>query len=144
MPATWEPLGPCTVELTIGEPGTPVDFAGEFKNGFVLHEYTEVGEAWTSLDGTEHPTTEKRADGFRGDTASDLTAAGLYQFLYTNDLALATLTFTQETSGAAWTGEVKLKLPAEVGADEFGAPVVASIEWRAPGVFTYTPATTTP
>ena len=144
MPSTWEPLGAVTVEITVPAGGAGVDFAGEFKNAFVLHSYEEIGESRTMLDGTERPATEKRTDGFKGDTENDLTAAGLYKLLYANDLAIADLEFTQVESGASWVGKIKLKLPSEVGADEFGAPIVSSIEWLGVPTFTFTPATVGP
>lgn len=133
MPSTWEPLGPCTI--LIGTPGT--DFAAEFKNVKLTHSYEEIGEARTMLDGTERPATEKRTDGVIGDVENDLTAAGLYQYLYTNDLTQTPIVITQIGSGASWTGEVKLKLPADVGADEFGSPIVSSVEWTGVGTFTF-------
>lgn len=138
MPSTWEPLGPCTILLGTA-PGT--DFAGEFKNVKLTHAYEEIGEARTMLDGTERPTTEKRTDGVTADIENDLTAAGLYQYLYTNDLTQTAIVITQTDSGASWTGNVKLKLPADVGADEFGQPIVSSVEWAGVGAFTFTPGT---
>lgn len=144
MTAVWEPLGAATVEITVPAGGAGVDFAGEFKNAFVLHAYEEIGESRTMLDGTERTATEKRTDGFKGDTENDLTGAGLYQLLYANDLQTADLVFTQTESGASWAGTIKLKLPPEVGADAFGTPIVSSIEWRGVPTFTFTPATATP
>lgn len=137
MPAsTWEPLGPCTI--LIGTPGT--EFSGEFKNVKLTHSYEEIGEARTMLDGTERPPTEKRTDGVTGDVENDLTAAGLYQYLYTNDLTQTDIVITQTTSGASWTGQIKLKLPADIGADEFGSPIVSAVEWTGVGTFAFTAA----
>lgn len=142
--ATWEALGPCTIEITVGAPGTPVDFAGEFLNVAILHSYEDIGSRRVMLDETVRPPTKTRADGVRGDTENDLTAAGLYKLLYDHDQETATVAVTQTVSGAAWSGDMVLSLPAEIGADEFGAPVISSIELAGTGKATFTPATTTP
>ena len=134
----WHALGPAT--FTIGEPGT--DYAGEARNFFITHAYEEVGDTRTMLDGTKRFAPETRADGLRADFENDLTAAGLYAYLYTNDLTTVPVTFTLIDGGAAWTGTAKLHLPADIGADEFGAPVVSSVEWRAD--LTFTPAIVVP
>lgn len=141
MPATWEPLGPATI--TIGaDPGT--NFSGEFKNVKITHAYEEIGEARTMLDGTERPATEKRTDGVTGDVENDLTAAGLYQYAYTNDLTQQAIVIEQTGSGATWAGTIKVKLPADVGGDAFGEPIVSAIEWTGVGAFTFTAGTATP
>ena len=144
--SAWENLGPCTIEVTVNA-GTPVDFSGEFRGVKIGHEYTTAGEDRTMLDGSKRSATETRRDSVTGNTETDLTAAGLYNLLSTNDMAEADITITQTASTASWTGKVKLKLPADVGADEFGTPIVSSITWQAAGdtqTFAFTPATTTP
>lgn len=142
--AAWEPLGPATIEITVGAPGTPVDFAGEFLNVFVVHTYEDIGDSRTMLDGSVRGATRNRLDGVRGDTESDLSAAGLYKLLFDHDQETATVAVTQTASGASWTGQMVLSLPGEVGADEFGAPIVSSVEFLGAGKTTFTPATTTP
>lgn len=130
--ASWENLGPCTIEVTLTA-GTAVDFSGEFLGVKIGHEYTTLGEDRTMLDGSKRSAAEQRRDSVTGATENDLTAAGLYKLLQDNDLAEADVTITQTASGASWTGKVKLKLPADVGADAFGTPIVSTISWPAAG-----------
>ena len=142
MPATVTLLGPGT--LTIGE-GTPSDFSCEVMGGKVTHEYEEISEKRTRLCGTVIPAQESRGDGFAFDLENDLSAAGLYAFLQTNDLTEQTVTYTPNTAnGAEWAGPCIMKLPAETGADEFGQPIASSVEWTAVGKLTFTAATAAP
>lgn len=131
-------LGPGTV--TVGT--VPLDFSAECKGAKIIHNYEEIGEATTYLDGHTHSASEVRADAFGAQLDNDLGAAGLYAFLYTNDLTEQPLTYTPNTDeGAIWAGTVKLKLPDEIGADEFGSPIASEVEWPAAGKFTFTPGT---
>ena len=124
--------------LTLG--ATPADFSGEVLGASVGHEYEDVGSARTMLDGTIRPAGQKRTDSFSASVENDLTAAGLYAFLQTNDLAEVALVFTPNTSdGAKWEGTVVVTLPGEVGSDEYGAPLVSDIELTGVGTFTFTP-----
>lgn len=138
MPATVTPLGDGTV--TVGE--TPLDFSCEVVGAKITHEYEEITEERTRLCGTVIPAQEQRGDGFTADLENDLTAAGLYSYLQTNDLQAVPFNFVPNTaSGASWDGTVVLKLPSDVGADEYGEPIVSSVEWQAVGTFTFTPGT---
>jgi len=131
------PFGPGTV--TIG--ATPVDFSCEVLGGAVTHAYEDVGEARTMMCGTERPASKKRTDGLTFTLENDLTAAGLYAYLVTNDLTSQPFTYEPNTAkGATWAGTVQVTLPAEIGADEFGSPIVSSVEWSGVGAFTFTPA----
>lgn len=126
--------------LTLGT--TPEDFSGEVLGGQVTHEYEDIGEERTMLDGTVRPAQTKRTDGFTASVENDLTATGLYQFLFESDGDEVAMVFTPNTAdGAEWTGTVKCTLPASVGADEYGAPIVSDIELKGVGAFTFTPAT---
>lgn len=140
--STFTPFGPGTI--TIGaEPGT--EFSGEVLGGRVTHEYEEIGEKRTMLSGDIRGATESRTDGLTFELENDLTAAGLYAYCQTNDGTEVPFTYTPNTAaGAAWAGTIKVRLPGEVGADEFGAPIVSTVEWAGTGKFTFTPATTTP
>lgn len=132
------PFGPGTI--TIG--ATPLDFTCEVLGGKVTHTYEDVGEARTMMCGTERPASKRRADGLGFDLENDLTAAGLYAYLVTNDLSEQPFTYTPNTAQASkWVGSVQVTLPAEIGADEFGAPIVSTVEWAAVGAFTFTPGT---
>lgn len=142
--AGWEYLGPCTIEIADTAGGTGVDFAGEFTNVYVLHEYEEKGSRRTMLDESVRKPSESRIDGVRGHVENDLTAAGLYKLLYDDDLQDREITITQTASGASWVGMITLKLPAQVGADELGTPIVSDVEWKSAGVFAFTPATAAP
>ena len=130
------PFGPGTI--TIG--ATPLDFTCEVLGGKVTHTYDDVGDARTMLCGTKRPSSKDRTDGLAFDVENDLTAAGLYAYLMTNDLTEQDFDYTPNTAnGATWAGTVQLTLPGEIGADEFGSPIVSSVEWAGVGVFTFTP-----
>jgi hypothetical protein len=91
--------------------------------------------------GDVRPASEVRNDGLAFDVENDLSAAGLYAYLMENDLTSVTFEYTPNTAaGHAWDGTIVLKLPSEIGADEFGQPIVSSVEWSGVGAFNYTPA----
>lgn len=130
-------FGPGTI--TVGS--TPVDFSCEVLGGKVTHAYEDVGQARTMMCGTERPASKKRTDGLSFNLENDLSAAGLYAYLVTNDRDEVPFSYEPNTAnGATWTGTVQLSLPAEIGADEFGAPIVSAVEWAGVGAFTFTPA----
>lgn len=137
----WTTFGPGTLTYTV-DAGTPVSFAQETKGGGIEHEYTEVGEDTTYLDGTTDPAGELRADHYTADCDFDLGSAGFYAFLYDNDLATATVEFTPNTAaGAKWAGDVRLKLPDGVKADKFGAKMTGTVKHSFVGPATFTPGT---
>jgi hypothetical protein len=120
----------------------PTDFSGEVLGAKITHEYNEVGEARTMLDGTVRPASVQRADGFTASIENDLTAAGLYAYLDSNDQTEVALEFVPNTAnGAEWAGTVQIRLPSEVGADEYGTPIVSDVELPGVGEFTFTPGT---
>jgi hypothetical protein len=85
--------------------------------------------------------SRKRTDGLTFNLENDLTSAGLYAYLVTNDLTEQPFTYEPNTaSGATWAGTVQLTLPESIGADEFGSPIVSSVTWAGVGAFTFTPA----
>jgi hypothetical protein len=136
MAASFTVLGPGTVTLGSG----PTDFSGEVLGAKVTHEYEDVGDSRTMLDGTVRPASKRRNDGFTASVENDLTSAGLYKFLLDNDMQQVPFTFTPSTADAAsWTGTVVALLPGEVGSDEFGSPIVSDIELEAVGTFSFTP-----
>lgn len=138
MAASFSVLGDGT--LTLGT--VPTDFSGEVLGAKVTHEYEDIGEKRTMLDGTIRPAQQKRTDGFTASVENDLTAAGLYKYLQDNDLVEVALNFTPNTAdGAKWAGTVVATLPGEVGSDEYGSPIVSDIELKGVGTFTFTPAT---
>jgi len=125
--------------LTLGS-GTPSDFSGEFLGVQVNHEYEDVGSARTMLDGTVRPAGQVRTDSLTGSVENDLTAAGLYSYLQTNDGQQVAMEFTPNTvDGATWAGTVVCRLPGSVGADEYGSPIVSDVELPGVGKFTFTP-----
>jgi hypothetical protein len=135
-------FGPGTVSYTIGA-GPAVSFEQEVKGGGIEHEYEEVGESTTYLDGTTDPAGEVRADKLTLDCDFDLGAGGFYAFLMSNDLVDADVEYTPNTAAAAsWSGTVRLKLPDGAVADEFGAKLSGTVEhsFVGPVVFTPTPA----
>lgn len=132
---TFTNLGPATITLA-GD-----DFSGEFLNFTIGHEYEDVGEDRTMLDGTERLSGDRRADSVSGDVENDLTGVGLYAYLYANDGQIVDFEAVLNTGeGATWAGQVKLRLPSEIGADEFGAPIASSVEWNVVGPLTFTAA----
>lgn len=141
MPApVTVPLGPGT--LTLGPTGSSVDFSCEVAGGKVTHTYEDIGESRTMLCGDAKPAARRRVDGLAFDLENDLSAAGLYQFLITNDLTEVPFVYVPNTvNGAQWAGTILATLPGEVGADEFGAPIASSVEWAGVGTFAFTPST---
>lgn len=139
--ATSTPLGDGT--LTVGT--APNDFSCEVLGARVTHTYEETTAKRRALCGTEKAAARKRTDGFTATVENDLSATGMYQFLITNDLTTQELVFTPNTAhGAKWEGDIQATLPADIGADEYGQPIVSSVEWEGVGQFTFTPATVTP
>lgn len=135
--AAFTVLGAGTV--TIGT--TPTDFSGEVLGAKITHEYEDVGESRTMLDGTTRAAGQRRLDGFSASVENDLTAAGMYAFLVANDGIEQPLVFTPNTAdGAKWEGTVVCRLPGEVGADEYGAPLASEIELKGSTPFSFTPS----
>lgn len=126
--------------LTLGD--TPDDFSGEILNGKIGHDYEDVGDSRTMLDGTVRAPGQTRTDSFSADCENDLTGAGLYSFLVSNDGQKVAFEFVPNTGdGAKWTGFVTCRLPSEIGADEFGAPIASTVELPGVGTFTFSPST---
>lgn len=141
--ASFTPFGPGTV--TVGATGTELDFSGEVLGGKVTHTYEDSGEARTMLNGDVRPASKNRTDGLTFNLENDLTSAGLYAWLITNDLTEQDFAYTPNTPGAAsWAGTIQVTLPADIGADEYGTPIISSVEWAGVGAFTFTPATASP
>jgi len=126
--------------MTIG--ATLYSFDCEVLGGKVTHTYEEIGSARTLLCGDERPISRKRTDGLTFNLENDLTDSGLYAYLVTNDLTEVPFAYEPNTeTGASWTGTVQLTLPADIGADAFGAPIISSVSWSGVGAFTFTPGT---
>ena len=140
--AKWVTLGPGDVTIKVGTTGTGTSFACEFANAHVTHDYEDVGDDRTMLCGQKRAAGAARYDEFGGELENDLTATGLYKFLMDNDLKTAEVTFTPNTvDGAKWVlSGLTLTLPDEIGADEFGAPIVSEVEWTG-GTAVFTPST---
>lgn len=139
--ASYTKLGPGTITVAAGG-GTEMDFSGECLSATIKHEYEEVGETRTMLDGSKRGASQVRNDGIGASVENDLTAAGLYKWLMDNDGKEATVTYTPSTAdGAKWViAGVTLRLPDEVGADEYGSPLASEVEWLG-GTAAFTPAT---
>ena len=125
----WTRFGAGTVTFTVNG-GTAADFSVEVKGGGVNHEYDDVGEDTTYLDGTTDPAGKVRQDTLTLDCDFDLASPeGFYSFLFTNDLADAQVAFTPSSAGgASWSGTVRLMLPDGAVADEFGAKMSGTVE----------------
>lgn len=134
-------FGPGTV--TLGE-GTPLDFSCEVLGGTVNHEYEDVSDARTTLCGDIIAGQVRRKDGVTFQLVNDLTTAGLYAYLMTNDLEESAIAYEPAEGGASWSGTVQLRLPDTIGADEFGADLESEVTWPAVGLLTFTAATVVP
>lgn len=134
---TTTKFGPGT--MTIGT--APTDFSCEVLGGTVNHEYEDVSDSRTTLCGDIVAGQVVRNDGVTFQLVNDLTTAGLYAFLQTNDLTDQAIEFTPFTGGASWDGTVQVRLPDSIGADEFGADLESEVTWPAVGPLTFTPAT---
>lgn len=135
----WTKFGAGTVNFTVNA-GTAAEFSQEVKGGGIQHEYEEVGESVTYLDGTTDAAGEKRVDKVTLDCDFDLGSTGFYNYLFTNDLLDATIAFSPNTdAAAAWGGTVRLKLPDGATADEFGAKLSGTVELTFVGPATFTP-----
>ena len=133
--------GPGTVTFTVtGGAGSPESFEQEVKGGGVNHEYSDVGDTVTYLDGMVDPAGKQRLDKLTLDCDFDLGATGFYKFLADNDLKDATLDYVPNTAnGAAWTGTVRLQLPDGAVGDEYGAKISGTVEVEFVGLSTFTP-----
>ena len=144
MPAAkWARFGPGTLKFTVlAPPGTATPFEQEVLGGGIKHEYEDVGEDVTYLNGFTDPAGARRSDSFSAECDFDLTAAGLYKFLSTNDLLNATIEFVPNTaSGAKWGGTVRLQLPAEVTYEEWQSKPTGTLELPFVGLCTFTAGT---
>lgn len=121
---------------------TVVAFESECEGAVITHEYSETGEERTMLDGQSIPASATRADGFTAQIVNNLDASGLYNYLENHDLSEQEFEFVPNTAhGGKWVGIVQVRLPAEIGSDEFGNPIVSEIEWPAVGKLDYVPPT---
>lgn len=137
-------FGPGTCTFTVTG-GTASSFEQEVKGGGILHEYEDVGDPVTYLDGTADPAGKQRGDKLTLDCDFSLGSSGFYAFLFANDLAEATVDFVPNTAdGAAWAGTVRLQLPDQAAADEYGAKISGTVEMDFVGYSTFTPSTTAP
>lgn len=140
----WTKFGPGSVSFTVGG-GAATTFSQEVKGGGIAHEYEEVGEATTYLDGTTDPASEVRADTLNLECDFDLGSAGFYNFLFTNDLLDADVVYTPNTAqAAAWTGTVRLRLPDGATADAFGAKLSGAVSLAFVGPVEFVPVPAAP
>lgn len=136
----WTKFGPGTLTYTIAE-GTATEFAQEVRAVTIAHEYEEVGEAVTYLDGTSDVPGSTRNDSVTAECDFDLGSAGFYNFLFQNDGATATVSYIPSTAdGATWGGAVQLRLPEDVAAEGFGAKLTGSVTHPFVGPVSFTPA----
>jgi hypothetical protein len=133
-------FGPGTV--TIGTDPDTIEISCEVLGGKITHEYEEVGEARTMMCGEERGTSDKQKDGVTLQLENDLTAAGVYAYIQGLPVgSTKAISYIPNTVDAAkWDGIVKLRLPADIGADEFGAPITSEVTWPAIGTFNFTAA----
>lgn len=132
-------FGPGTV--TLGD--TPNNFECEVTGGSVTHSYEETESKTRLCDTAPRPAALSAGnDTLKLSLVNDLTASGMYAYLHAHDLETVPVTFTPNTAaGASWAGTVRLALPAEIGADEWGADLESEVEFTAAGRLTFTPAT---
>jgi hypothetical protein len=141
MATTTVTLGPGTLKLGTADPAT-TDFSCEVAGGQVTHSYEDIGEQRTMLCGDVKAAARQRTDGLAFEVENDLSGTGLYKFLLDHDLAEVFFEYVPNTAAAAsWDGKIVATLPGSIGADQFGSPIVSSVEWTGVGTFTFTPAT---
>lgn len=141
-------LGPG--KITIGT--APFDFSCEVRGGAVTHDY-DTEDPETMLCGDVVSGKATRTDGLTFQLYNDLTDTGLYAYLIAHDLESVDFEYTPNTdttnaggdtiTPAKWSGTVRLTLPDEVGADEYGANIESEVEWEGVGHFTFAAATVT-
>lgn len=141
--ANWTRFGPGTLKFTVlTPPGTATAFEQEVRAVTVGHEYEEVGESVTYLDGTNDPAGARRSDKLSAECDFDLGSAGFYKFLFTNDMKNATCEYVPNTTKAAkWAGTVRLQLPTEVTAEEWQAKLTGTVELPFVGAVVFTSGT---
>jgi hypothetical protein len=141
MATTTVTLGPGTLTIGSEDPAT-TDFSCEVAGGQITHTYEDIGEQRTMLCGDVKAAERVRRDGLAFDIENDLSGTGLYKFLLDNDLQERFFKYVPNTAaGASWDGKMIATLPGSIGADQFGSPIVSSVEWTGVGTFNFTPAT---
>jgi len=134
MPATIAQFGPGTLTLT-PDGGAAASFECQVKSGGVQHAYETQRDAVSYLGaGCESSALQVRSDSLTFDVDHDLMAAGLYQFLVTNDRDPVDFTWTPQTdygtaTAASWSGTVTATLPDGVTGDEYGSLLSGSVTW---------------
>lgn len=133
-------FGPGVLTYTISG-GTATEFAQEVRAVTITHEYEEVGESVTYLDGSSDVPGVMRADSITADCDFDLGTTGFYNFLSVNDGQQCGVVYTPNTvDGASWAGNVRLRLPEDVSAESFGAKLAGSVTHPFIGTVAFTPA----
>lgn len=134
-------FGPGSITVKVGA-GTAIDYAGEVLSFTLNHTYADVGENRTMLNGDKRKGQRRRdPDSVTFTFEPDLTSAGLYSMLQSNDLEKAILAYTPSSAdGAKWEGEVELSLPETVDGTEFGIAIAGSCTWLASESLAFTPA----
>ena len=129
--------------LTSGKPG-PLEISCQVSSGGVQHEYEDTQDAVKTLGGCEVPGKTERRDSLAFDVLADLTDGGIYDFLMANDLSDCEFMYEPQAAGASWGGQVQLRLPDAVQADEYGQPLSGSVTWPGVGAFVFVPDSATP
>ena len=138
------PWGPGT--LIFGDPATGDHFEQEVTGASITHSYEELEVKPTLADVAKPaPRPIRAGDTLKFNMVNDLTPTGYYNYAMTNDLLVRTVAFVPNlTSAAAWNGSVTIKLPDEIGADEWGADIESAAELPFVDPVTFTPAAATP
>lgn len=140
MPVVTTQWGTGTVRVGNATGGTEVMFESECEGAVITHEYEDTADERTMLSGDTLPGSARRTDGFTAQIVNNLSQGGLYDFLQFHDLTEQPFEFVPNTAdGHMWTGTVQVRLPADIGADEYGLPIVSEIAWTAVGKLTYVP-----
>lgn len=134
-PVGIQNLGPG--QLTIGETGSPID-ASSLVNGITLVPSTQSADATTKLSGWVRGGSSSTTWALSGNADTDAgNVAGLWQLAFDLNGAETDFVYVPQFGGPTVTGRLKLT-PMPLGADEFGADLVADFEWQIVGVPTLT------
>lgn len=133
-------FGPGTI--TLGETATACDFTCEVLGFEITHDYSDIGQARTTLCGDVRGATVNETGSIKFTLENDLGADGFYAWVQDQDPSVAVpFVFTPNTAdGASWSGDVLPRKP-NVKADEYGAPIGGDVTFPLVGVPVFTPST---
>jgi hypothetical protein len=128
-------LGPGVFTITIGSPGTPIDYSC-LVNSMTLATDVAVGDSTFKLCGTEIPGTLTPSGTLAGNVDQDIdagVAGGLFQACSEHWGETAAFTFQPSTTAGLEASGSVLLTPLTFGGDEYGAPLVSDFSFQTVG-----------